>query len=175
MMLSMAPERDAAGAPAPVDLEAAYRAHYRSLVRLASLLVDDVGTCEEIVQEAFVRVWRTGPALHDPARLPAYLRSVVLNGARSHLRRSRVARRHVPSLPEPDAGPGGGGLPGDAGRVLEALRSLPHRQREVLALRYYLDLSEAEIATTLGIATGSVKTHASRGLAALADRLEDLR
>ncbi len=66
-------------------------------------------------------------------------------------------------------------LAGDDDRVLAALRSLPDRQREVLALRYYLDLSEAEIAATLGISAGSVKTHAHRGLATLAERLEDLR
>jgi RNA polymerase sigma-70 factor (sigma-E family) len=175
MMASMAPVRDAAPAPEPWDLEAAYREHYRSLVRLASLLVEDVGTCEEIVQEAFVRVWRLGPVLRERDGLPAYLRSAVLNGARSHVRRSVVARRHLQPRPRPAGDPGATGLPGDADRVLRALRSLPDRQREVLALRYYLDLSEAEIADTLGISPGSVKTHAHRGLATLAERLEDLR
>jgi len=175
-MAYMAPVRDdASDAFAHVDLESAYRDHYRSLVRLASLLVDDVGTCEELVQEAFVRVWRQGPALRGDDRLPAYLRSAVLNGARSHLRRSVVARRHPPPRPEPSEGPGARGLPGDTDRVLRALRSLPRRQREVLTLRYYLDLTEAEIAATLRISAGSVKTHAHRGLATLADRLEDLR
>ncbi|MEQ1788347.1 MAG: SigE family RNA polymerase sigma factor [Acidimicrobiales bacterium] len=156
-------------------LESAYRAHYRSLVRLASLLVDDVGTCEEIVQDAFVRVWRRAPVLDADDRLPAYLRSAVLNGARSHVRRSVVARRHLRSVPEPTAPASDHALVGDDHRVLAALRSLPARQRDVLALRYYLDLSEAEIAQTLRISAGSVKTHAHRGLAALADRLEDLR
>jgi RNA polymerase sigma-70 factor (sigma-E family) len=175
MMASMAPERDAAGAAGHVDLESAYREQYASLVRLASLLVDDVETCEELVQEAFVKVWRHGPALREADRLPAYLRSVVLNGARSHLRRRLVARRHPPVAPDPAPPTGAEGLAGDVDRVLGALRALPHRQREVLALRYYLDLSEAEIATTLGISAGSVKTHAHRGLATLAERLEDLR
>jgi RNA polymerase sigma factor (sigma-70 family) len=202
-----------------VDLEAAYREHYASLVRLASLLVDDVGTCEEIVQEAFVRVWqRGGGAMRDPGKLPAYLRSAVLNGSRSHMRKVVVRRRHLASVPPPGSGSGsgdgpdgsggsggslgrggvggpGGGRPGapagvsdpidgpEAGAlaadetrlVLAALRTLPERQREVLALRYYLELSEAEIAATLGISAGSVKTHAHRGLAALTDRLEALR
>ena len=197
--------------PAPrstVDLESAYREHYASLVRLASILVDDVGTCEEVVQEAFVRVWQRGGALRDADRLPAYLRSAVLNGARSHLRKVVVRRRHLSSVPPPgsdaEAGTGtgrGAGAPGrgagtdveavgtdtgegpEAGavasdetrQVLAALRTLPDRQREVLALRYYLDLSEAEIAVTLGISPGSVKTHAHRGLATLTDRLETLR
>lgn len=176
MMASMAPALDdPPGVFATAELEAAYREHYRSLVRLASLLVDDVGTCEEIVQDAFVRVWRRGPALRDDDRLPAYLRSAVLNGARSHLRHRGVARRHLQPVPDPTEGPEAGALAGDADRVLAALRTLPDRQREVLALRYYLDLTEAEIAATLRISAGSVKTHAHRGLATLAERLEDLR
>jgi RNA polymerase sigma factor (sigma-70 family) len=193
---------DRVPAPVPrstVDLESAYREHYASLVRLASILVDDVGTCEEVVQEAFVRVWQRGGALRDADRLPAYLRSAVLNGARSHLRKVVVRRRHLSSVPPPAAGadaeagrgagtdveavgtdtaegPEAGAVASDETRqVLAALRTLPDRQREVLALRYYLDLSEAEIAVTLGISPGSVKTHAHRGLAALTDRLETLR
>jgi RNA polymerase sigma factor (sigma-70 family) len=205
-------DRDRALAPAPaprstVDLESAYRDHYASLVRLASILVDDVGTCEEVVQEAFVRVWQRGGGLRDADRLPAYLRSAVLNGARSHLRKVVVRRRHhLSSVPSPGAtagtpgaavvpgagagvgtdvesvgtdtaeGPEAGAVASDETRqVLAALRTLPDRQREVLALRYYMDLSEAEIAVTLGISPGSVKTHAHRGLAALTDRLEGLR
>lgn len=177
MMAPMAPASD----DAPVvdrtaGLEAAFHEHYRSLVRLASLLVDDIGTCEEIVQEAFVRVWRRGPAVPGPDRLPAYLRSAVLNGARSHLRRVVVMRKHAPAPPAAAPAAEATALAADADhRVLGALRSLPDRQREVLALRYYLDLSEAEIGATLGISPGSVKTHAHRGLAALAERLEDLR
>ncbi len=120
-------------------------------------------------------MWRRGPALLDGDRLPAYLRSAVLNGARSHLRHRRMARRHVQPVPGPSAGPEADPLAGDHDRVLVALRSLPDRQRAVLALRYYLDLPEAEIARTLGISAGSVKTHAHRGLATLAERLEDLR
>lgn len=176
MMASVAPVYD--DEPLPLgahDLEAVYRDHYRSLVRLASLLLDDLGTCEEIVQDAFVAVWRRGPVLRTEGRLPSYLRSAVLNGARSHLRRRRVARRHLQPVQHPADGPDAEPLAGDDGVILAALRSLPERQREVLALRYYLDLSEAEIAATLGVSTGSVKTHAHRGLATLADRLEDLR
>ncbi|MGE3620141.1 MAG: RNA polymerase sigma factor [Acidimicrobiia bacterium] len=155
----------------PHELAELHREHYRALVRLASLLVDDVGTCEEIVQEAFVRVWRRGGPT-DPTRAPAYLRSAVLNGARSHLRGRTVRRRHLAAAPEP--GPSAEATAtaaDDARRVLAALRTLPDRQREVLALRYYLDLPEAEIAATLGISPGSVKTHAHRGLRGLAERL----
>jgi RNA polymerase sigma-70 factor (sigma-E family) len=156
------------------DLASAYREHYASLVRLASLLVDDVGRCEEIVQDAFVKVWRRPPSLDAGDRLPAYLRSAVLNGARSHLRRRGVERRHLRAVASPSVAPDDRSTADDH-RVLAALRGLPARQREVLVLRYYVDLSEVEIASTLGISTGSVKTHAHRGLATLEARLEDLR
>ena len=176
MMAAMAPlDDEPAGPVAGDDLAAAYQDHYRSLVRLASLLVDDVGQCEEIVQDAFVKVWRRPPDLSAPDRLPAYLRSAVLNGARSHLRHRVVERRHLRAVASSSVAPEGRATTGDDDRVLAALRSLPDRQREVLALRYYLDLSEAEIAETLGVSAGSVKTHAHRGLATLAERLEDLR
>lgn len=160
------------------ELAAAFDAHYQSLVRLASLLLDDVGSCEEVVQDAFVRVWQRGPALREPGRLPAYLRSAVLNGARSGLRRRGVRRQHLRSVEEPGRAPSAEAvaMAGDPdAAVLHALRGLPDRQREVLALRYYVDLSEAEIAATLGISVGSVKTHAHRGLRSLAEALEDER
>lgn len=168
--------RPMGASPGSIDLEAAYREHYRSLVRLASVLIDDLGTCEEIVQEAFVQVWRRNPRLVDPERLPAYLRSTVLNGARSALRQRAVRRRHLATAPRGAPAAEATALAGDPdGEVLAALRGLPDRQREVLSLRYYLDLSEHQIATTLGISAGSVKTHASRGLAALSHQLEDGR
>lgn len=156
------------GVRGPVGLEELYAEHYRSLVRLAALLVDDVGTCEELVQDAFVGVLRRRSAWDDPARAAAYLRSAVLNGARSALRKRRVRERPVPA-------PVRSGEADDNRHVLAALRSLPDRQREVLAMRYWLDLSEADIASTLGISAGSVKTHASRGLAALERVLEEER
>ena len=176
MMAAMAPAQDEPSrSPVRSDLATVHREQYASLVRLASLLLDDVGRCEEIVQDAFVKVWRRPPMLEGADRLPAYLRSAVLNGARSHLRHRTVERRHLRAIASPTEAREGPATTGDDDRVLAALRSLPVRQREVLALRYYLDLSEAEIADTLGISAGSVKTHAHRGLAALAERLEDLR
>lgn len=177
MMAFIATDRTpAAGSSTPLDLESAYHDHYRSLVHLAALLLDDLGACEEVVQDAFVHVWRRGPVVRDPDLLPAYLRSAVLNGARSQLRRRLVRRRHLAAVPDPAPAAETTALRSDADRsVLIALRALPDRQREVLVLRYYLDLSEAEIARTLGISPGSVKTHAHRGLAALAERLEGQR
>lgn len=158
------------------DIEALYREHYRSLVRLASILLDDVAVCEEIVQDAFVAALRRSGGWADPDRAAAYMRSAVLNGARSHLRRRQVRQRWLRGArPPDDAAPADRPalVAAEHQAMLDALRALPSRQREVLALRYYLELSEAEIATTLGISTGSVKTHAHRGLAALATRFEE--
>ncbi len=150
-------------------LVALYRAHHRDLVRLATLLVDDQGSAEEAVQDAYVSLARRGPSgVDDPE---AYLRTAVLNNARSALRKRRVRRRHLRSVERDRAAPGADHavlLDDDARRVLAALDQLSERQREVLVLRYWADLSEAEIAAALGISAGSVKTHAHRGTAALA-------
>ncbi|HET7487185.1 MAG TPA: sigma-70 family RNA polymerase sigma factor [Acidimicrobiales bacterium] len=162
---------------AETGLAALHRDHYRSLVRLAAVLVDDVATCEELVQDAFVAVLARRSAVGDAARLPAYLRSAVLNRARSHLRRRRTSERPRPLAlvrTEPSA-EAGALLDEEHQEVLAALRALPERQREVLALRYYIDLSEADIAATLGIGAGTVKTHAQRGLAALHQTLGERR
>jgi RNA polymerase sigma factor (sigma-70 family) len=135
--------------------------------------VDDQGSAEEAVQDAFVAVARRGAqGLEDPA---AYLRTAVLNNARSTLRKRRVRRRHLRNVERPATAPGADHdvlVDDDARQVLAALDELSERQREVLVLRYWADLSEAEIATTLGISAGSVKTHAHRGTAALARILE---
>ncbi len=155
-----------------------HRIHYRSLVRLASLLVGDVQTSEEVVQDAFVRLYLRWGGLRDVERAPAYLRSAVLNGARSQLRRRGVRRRHAERrVISVDAAPAeiGALASYDHHRVVEAMRTLPQRQREALALRFYLDLSEAEMAAAMGVSAGSVKTHLHRGLAALAGRLEEDR
>jgi RNA polymerase sigma-70 factor (sigma-E family) len=153
-----------------------HREQYRSLVKLAAILVDDRAACEEIVQDAFVAVFRSGARLREPAKLPAYLRSAVLNGARSQLRRQQ-ARSKFRVVPADDVvSAEASAIADDEQRaVLAALRALPDRQRDVLVLRYYLDLSESEIAATLGIGAGTVKTHARRGLAALSEKLEDRR
>jgi RNA polymerase sigma-70 factor (sigma-E family) len=156
-------------------LEQLYAVHWRRLVRLSVLLVRDVGTAEEVVQDAFVAVHAHWGRLRDPDSALAYLRQAVVNGSRSTLRHRAVVQRHAALGPAPSAVPGPD-LPGaDApalaadqrAAVLDAMRTLPQRQREVLALRYYLELSEAEIAEALGISRGAVKSHASRGAAAL--------
>ncbi|MDQ6615823.1 MAG: SigE family RNA polymerase sigma factor [Actinomycetota bacterium] len=155
------------------ELRDLYQAHRWSLVRLASLLLHDTVDAEEVVQDAFVQTYLAWNRLRDPDKRLSYIRSAVLNGARSRLRHRKVVGRLDPGQarvgPSPEAAMEAGD---DRRRVMAALRSLPDRQRECLVLRYYLDLSEADIAMTLGISAGSVKTHSHRGLAALAARLE---
>lgn len=152
-----------------------HRAHYGRLVGLARLLVDTPAEAEEVVQEAFVRLVASWRRLDDPDRALAYLRSTVLNLARSRLRRRAVARRWLAAQRPGDAAADDGRSDGERAAVLAALDTLPRRQRECIALRYYDDLSEREIAAALGITEGSVKTHTHRAMAALAGRLEGLR
>jgi RNA polymerase sigma factor (sigma-70 family) len=157
-------------------LEELHRAHYAGLVRLAALLLGDRSRAEEVVQDAFVRLAVRDRALRDTSRAPAYLRSAVLNGARSALRHGKVVDRHAARhLRVVDGvGPDVSVLASDEQRrIIAALRSLPTRQREALGLKFYGELSEAEIAQAMGVSLGSVKTHVHRGLAALAVQLEE--
>jgi RNA polymerase sigma-70 factor (sigma-E family) len=162
--------------PAAWDAETAvtalYSAHWRPLVRLAALLTGDASVAEEIVQDAFVALYRRWGSLGDPAAALAYVRAIVVNGSRSRVRHRLVEERHrQPAAPDP-AGPEEIALrASDDARVLHALRTLPRRQQEVLVLRYYGDLSEAEIAAAIGVSRGSVKRHAFRGMAALREQL----
>ena len=173
----MAPRTQVSGWSADEALELLYAAHWRQLVRLAVLLVHDLGTAEEVVQECFVAVHGRWNRLDDPDKALAYLRQSVVNRSRSHLRHLAVVRRHANRQPPAEPVAGADATASDLARramVLAALRALPRRQREVLALRYYLDLSEAEIADALGISRGAVKSHASRGAAALRAQLGDV-
>jgi RNA polymerase sigma-70 factor (sigma-E family) len=172
MMQAMAPARDEAWSESEglVDL---YREHFASLVRLASLLVHDTATAEDVTQDAFAKVHLAWGRIRDPEKALAYVRSAVLNGARSQVRHLHVVESHRPEPRENAPSAESGALAEDDHRMMiAALRALPVRQRECLALRYYLGLSEAEIAETLGISAGSVKTHTHRGIAALEKSLE---
>ncbi len=151
-----------------------YAAHFRRLVRLSVLLVRDVETAEEVVQDSFVAMHGKWRSLRDPDKALAYLRQTVVNRSRSVLRHRGVEARYTPPVVPDHHGADEDVLVSERRKVvLDALRELPGRQREVLALRYYLDLSEADIASTLGISRGAVKSHASRGVAALRQLLED--
>jgi RNA polymerase sigma-70 factor (sigma-E family) len=150
-----------------------YRAHYRSLLGLAALLLDDTASCEDVVQEAFIRVHSARSRVRDPEKTLAYLRQTVVNLSRSALRR-RILGLKLLSKPMPDMASAEEG----AYEILErdqlkaAMRALQRRQREVLVLRYFADMTEAQVAETLGISLGSVKAYGSRGLAALRVAME---
>ncbi len=149
------------------SLPALYDEHFRSLVKLASMYVDDRETAEEVVQDAFVKLLAGNYRIEAGKEAP-YLRKMVLNGARSMLRKRRVRRLHTPDVPGLVAAAEETGMAGaERDRLLAAVRQLPEKQAAVLILRFYLDLSEADIAETLGIAKGSVKSHSHRGLAKL--------
>ena len=150
-----------------------YSQHYRSLVRLAALLVRDTQTAEEVVQDSFVAMHEGWQRLRDTEKALAYLRQAVVNRSRSVLRHRTVVDKNLQKAPPdmPSAEHGALVLL-ERSAVVAALRDLPDRQREAIVLRYYADLSEAEIATAMGISRGAVKSHTSRGMAALRAALE---
>lgn len=163
----------------PGDRDAAitelFALYHRRMVGLASLLVDDLPTAEDIVQDAFLALHRRWFALRDTQAALEYLRVAVLNGGRSQLRRrQRVSwspLRERWSSPAPSAETAVTEHE-ETTELIRQLTALPRRQKQVLVLRYYLDQTEAEIASTLEISTGSVKQHTSRALATLTARLE---
>lgn len=154
---------------------ALYGAHYRSLVRLAALLLRDIATAEEVVQDAFVAMHGAWRRLRDPEKALSYLRQSVVNRSRSVLRHRAVVEKYAPKgLPDAPSAENGAIVELERTAVVKALANLPTRQREALVLRYYGDFSEAEIATAMGISRGAVKSHTARGMAALRSLLEQL-
>lgn len=171
-------ERDAFVVDLPKDpadgVVAMFEIHYAHLVRIAWHLVDDVTEAEDVVMDAFAGLSRHWNHIRRTEDVFFYLRASVVNGSRSRLRRMRVARDKRHTQLDLDAAPAEqlAMVHLEYEAVVVALRTLPRRQREVLVLRYYDGATEIEIADTLGITVGTVKTHASRGLRAVADRLE---
>ncbi|MEU8570715.1 SigE family RNA polymerase sigma factor [Streptomyces pathocidini] len=165
---------DAMAAGTTVDhLTETYRAHYRSLLGLAALLLDDTASCEDVVQEAFIRVHSARSRVRDPEKTLAYLRQTVVNLSRSALRR-RILGLKLLSKPMPDMASAEEGAYEQLERdqLIKAMRGLQRRQREVLVLRYFADMTEAQVADALGISLGSVKAYGSRGIAALRVAME---
>lgn len=150
-----------------------YHGEYKSLVRLAVLLVHDVPTAEEVVQDAFEAMHTAWRRLRDSEKALSYLRQAVVNRSRSVLRHRTVVDKNAPkpAPDEPSAEQGALALI-ERSLVVAALRTLPDRQREAIVLRYYADLSEADIAATMGISRGAVKSHTARAMAALKSILE---
>ncbi|MEU9177773.1 SigE family RNA polymerase sigma factor [Streptomyces sp. NPDC048550] len=154
-------------------LTATYQAHYRSLLGLAALLLDDTASCEDVVQEAFIRVHSARNRVRDRDKTLAYLRQTVVNLSRSALRR-RILGLKLLSKPMPDMASAEEGAYDQLERddLIKAMRGLQRRQREVLVLRYFADMTEAQVAETLGVSLGSVKAYGSRGIAALRVAME---
>jgi RNA polymerase sigma-70 factor (sigma-E family) len=147
-----------------------YQAHAPAAVRLAYLLTGDRALAEDLVQEAFVRLFGRFRDLRNPDAFGAYLRTTVVNLARSHFRRAKVERAYV----DREARSSQASSPDAGGRqeMWEALQRLRPRQRAAIVLRYYEDLTETQTAEVLGCAVGTVKSLVSRGI----DRLrEELR
>ncbi len=154
-------------------MTALYAEHYTALVRLAMLLVHDEPTAEEVVQDSFVAMQGGWRRLRDTDKALSYLRQAVVNRSRSVLRHRSVVDKNAPK-PAPDMPSAEQGALARFERtaVVDALRGLPPRQREVLVLRYYADLSEAQIAQMMGITRGAVKSHTARGMSSLRAALE---
>ncbi|MDT0380235.1 SigE family RNA polymerase sigma factor [Streptomyces sp. RKND-216] len=155
------------------QLTETYRTHYRSLLGLAALLLDDTASCEDVVQEAFIRVHSARKRVREPEKTLAYLRQTVVNLSRSTLRR-RILGMKLLSKPMPDMASAEEGAYDRMERdeLKQALRGLQRRQREVLVLRYFADMTEAQVAEVLGLSLGSVKAYGSRGIAALRVAME---
>jgi RNA polymerase sigma-70 factor (sigma-E family) len=156
------------GPDADQALTELYSRHYRSLERLAVLLVRDVPTAEEVVQDAFVAMHEAWQRLRNAENALAYLRQAVVNRSRSVLRhRSVIGKNQQEEPPDmPSAEDEALGLL-ERSAARAALRGLPERQREAIILRYYAGLSEDQIAAAMDISRGAVKSHTARGLSAL--------
>lgn len=151
-------------------VEKLYHQEAVSLVRLARLFTDDRTGAEDIVQEAFIRLYHAAERIHDVEKSAAYLRSIVLNLARDHNRRGLLSLRHQDSMIDrrtPESPEDRMVRTEGQTEVIDALNRLSPRQRDCLVLRFYMDLTEKQIASTLSISPNSVKTHCQRGMAIL--------
>ncbi|MEO5833048.1 MAG: SigE family RNA polymerase sigma factor [Nakamurella sp.] len=154
----------------PQTIDDIYRTHRMSMVRLAILLVDDISSAEDVVQDAFAGLYRNWDQLRDTQAAIGYLRTAVVNGSRSMLRRRRTARAYVPPhSADARSAESMAMLTAEHQSVISAMGELAPRQREILVLRYYGGLSEAEIAASTGLTAGTVKSTASRAVSKLGD------
>ena len=165
----MAPSKGRPAAPKSL-LESVFAEHYGGLCRLATLLLDDGAAAEEVVQEAFLRTFSSWWRVRQPDRVRWYVRAAVVNLSRSRLRKrtSEAAGNEATWRTRNDWT---NERVDEALDVLEAVRALPERQRETVVLRYFEDLSERDVAETLGCSVGTVKSQLSRARATLAGQL----
>jgi RNA polymerase sigma-70 factor (sigma-E family) len=158
------------------QVAALYQAHALSLVRLAKVMLGDQSAAEDVVQDAFLGLYRRWPSLDSPERVLGYLRVSVVNGCRGAYRGQARRDRYLSRAVKPDdiVSAEETALIGEANReVMAALRALPARQREAVVLRLYLGLTEAETAQAMSVSVGTVKSATSRGRTALARMLEE--
>jgi RNA polymerase sigma-70 factor (sigma-E family) len=161
-----------APAPSSACVEDLFRTRYLEMVRLAGLLgADDP---EDIAQEAFARLMNRNLRVDDPQAVLGYLRAIVCNLTRNRHRHLRVVRLHTQATEDEGSSEQAAIVREDHREVIAALAELPIRRREAIVLRYWLDLPEREIAAAMGVSLGTVKSHVSRGLAALARALGSL-
>jgi len=166
------PARQAAAADTEAAVGALYDDAAVGLIRLAYLMLGDRPSAEDVVQDAFFGLYRNWARLADHDRALAYVRSSVLNGCRSALRR-RAAGRRLTTYQPPAASAEATALGHEERRqVMQAVRRLPDRQREALVLRFYLDLPDAEIARIMGLRPSSVRSATHRALKTLGQSLE---
>lgn len=166
-----APATPAAEQDGRAAVTAFYRDHALGLIRLAHVMLGDKAAAEDVVQEAFCGLYRRWQYLADPGKALPYLRASVLNGCRSVQRRTRREARAPVWTPRIAADPA---LTSEERSVLiDAMRQLPDRQREALVLRFYLDMSDPQIASEMGISQGTVRSTVHRGLAALGVALKE--
>ena len=155
---------------------ALYQAHAVGLIRLAIVMLGDRGAAEDVVQDAFLGLYRHWDRLADPGNALTYVRSAVLNRCRNALRQRGQRERHDRQGPGPTASESAEAVAligEEHQQVLAAIRALPDRQREALVLRFYLDLSEEETARAMGVSRGTVKSATSRAVAALGRKLKE--
>jgi RNA polymerase sigma-70 factor (sigma-E family) len=160
-------------AAGPADqVTALYQAHALGLLRLAVIMLGDRQAAEDVVQDAFLGLFRRWGALHDPERALAYVRSSVFNGCRTVMRKRARNRQFLLADPDVESAETRVVLGEEHREVLAALRRLPDRQREAVALRYCLDMPVGDVARAMGVTEGTVKSATSRGIAALGRTLK---
>jgi RNA polymerase sigma-70 factor (sigma-E family) len=164
--MALALKRAIDGNPAvapPEGFDELYQRTWWPMLRLATALVDDVGSAEDVVQDAFAALYRRWDTLRDRAAAAGYVRTSIVNGSRSVLRRRGTSRKHL-HLIEADSETL---LREEHELVHAAMSRLPARQREVLVLRYVAELPDSDIAAATGLSESGVRSAASRALATL--------
>ena len=159
--------------PATHVVTALYAEHALGLVRLAVIMLGDRAAAEDVVQDAFLGLYRRWDRLADPSHPLAYVRASVINGCRSALRRRSRGVVRLFTEPPAESAEARALVSEEYRAVVAAIRRLPARQREALLLRYYLDMSEGETARAMGVSRGTVKSATSRALAAIGRILKE--